>query len=147
MPQGVDEPVCCMLCAGTKVEDGNDLREGVDGQPVYGSARSTLRGSRDIVPQQAVAFIIDELCMGMLCRNCIRDDQFLPSVHDEYTLATSLFMQCCLFDAFPCSFLAQTSQADFSSRICGFMMFSRRAFLLTASPAYEAQRRPCRYTG
>ncbi len=22
-----------MLCAGTKVEDGNDLREGVDGQP------------------------------------------------------------------------------------------------------------------
>ena len=33
MPQGVDEQVRCMLCAGTKVEDGNDLREGVDGQP------------------------------------------------------------------------------------------------------------------
>ena len=29
----MDEPVRCMLCAGTKVEDGNDLREGVDGQP------------------------------------------------------------------------------------------------------------------
>ena len=33
MPQGVDEPVRGMLCAGTKVEDGNDLREGVDSQP------------------------------------------------------------------------------------------------------------------
>jgi hypothetical protein len=31
--QGVDEHVRGMLCAGTKVEDGNDLREGVDGQP------------------------------------------------------------------------------------------------------------------
>jgi hypothetical protein len=33
---------------------------------VYGSAISTRCGSRDIVHQQAVAFIIDELDMGML---------------------------------------------------------------------------------
>jgi hypothetical protein len=33
VPQGVDEHVRRILGAGTKVEDGNDLREGVDGQP------------------------------------------------------------------------------------------------------------------
>jgi hypothetical protein len=33
---------------------------------LYGSATSTLCGSRDIAPQQAAAFIIDELDMGML---------------------------------------------------------------------------------
>jgi hypothetical protein len=48
------------------MEDGKNLRERIDGQPVYGSATSALRDSRDIVPQQAVAFIIDEFDMGIL---------------------------------------------------------------------------------
>ena len=33
LPQGVDDGMCCVLCAGTQMEDGNDLCQGVDGQP------------------------------------------------------------------------------------------------------------------
>jgi hypothetical protein len=33
LPQGVNDRVRRMLCAGTQMEDGNKLREGVDGQP------------------------------------------------------------------------------------------------------------------
>ena len=44
LPQGVDDGMCCVLCTGTQMEDGNDLCKGVDGQPepehVCGAAQS-----------------------------------------------------------------------------------------------------------
>ncbi len=33
LPQGVDDCMCCVLCAGTQMEDWNNLRGGIDGQP------------------------------------------------------------------------------------------------------------------
>jgi hypothetical protein len=33
LSQGVNNPMCHVLCAGTQLKDGKNLRTGVDGQP------------------------------------------------------------------------------------------------------------------
>jgi hypothetical protein len=65
----VDEQVRCMLCAGTKVEDGNDLREGVDGQPqpqyVCGAAQPGTQFVQLEVrePEMAEGTLVQGLCV------------------------------------------------------------------------------------
>jgi hypothetical protein len=58
-----------MLCAGTKVEDGNDLREGVDGQPqpqyVCGAAQPGTQFVQLEVrePEMAEGTLVQGLCV------------------------------------------------------------------------------------